>query len=231
MGGLRVRIVAAVLATLASVGLVLLASVSRTHTGLALDEQALQAALQLPEWARTALGDFARPLVIVALAPVVAYLALRAVVRARPAAALTAALVPLLATWVTHLVHAGQVVDGAPSTFPSTHASLGAALVAGAVVAWPRRVAWWGMGLAVVAVAALALGNVTSHAHFPRDVLGSLLVVAALWCACVALMGRGAANLSSLHAGPRISGLRSAPGCPPGHDGTHSLLTDRHTAA
>jgi undecaprenyl-diphosphatase len=227
MSGLRVRIIAAFLATLASVGLVLLASASSTRTGLALDEDALKVILELPAEVRSALDDFARPLVIVLLAPLVAYLVLRALVRGRVAAAVTGVVVPLLATWLTHLVNAGQVVEDAPWTFPSTHASLGAALVVSAVVVWPRRVAWWGFGLAAATMLALAVGNVADHAHYPRDVAGSLLVVTAVWCCCIAVLGRSAANLSGLHSGPHIIGLTTA------HSGSggQAFATDRHTAA
>ena len=221
MSGLRVRLGAGAVAVLATVAVRVVAASAHTRTGSAVDDRTYSLLLDLPEWLRAALNDFARPVVIVVLAPVVAYLALRALVRRRPAAALTAALVPLGATFAAHLIHADEIVRVAPWTFPSTHATLGAGLLVGVVVTWPRHVAWWGALLAGVTLIALSAGNVTGHAHYPVDVAGSLCLVVAAWAACVAVLGRGAANLEALQGGTSITG-RGADAQPE---------TDRHTAA
>lgn len=92
-------------------------------------------------------------------------------------------------------------------TFPSGHVAVVGGLCVAIWVLWPwpasRAVAGWA-GLVVTAVAALA--SVVTYAHRPSDVVGSLLVAAAVTVAVVWLLDvpRGARTASARPGGPPV---------------------------
>lgn len=87
------------------------------------------------------------------------------------------------------LVRPAYSIVGYPeNTFPSTHVSATAALLVAVWLLAPRRPGWLSRALGG-ATALVALGNVVGHAHRPSDVLGSLLLVAAVVAAVRAIGG------------------------------------------
>ncbi|WP_125206526.1 MULTISPECIES: hypothetical protein [Isoptericola] len=95
------------------------------------------------------------------------------------------------------------------NTFPSTHATVAAALGLATIVLWPARtrLGWTRMRAVTLATVALAcLVNVATFAHRPADVVGSLLLVACL----ASLVGAAAPSLVQ----PRTAGFH------PAEDGT-----------
>ncbi|MEG3614440.1 phosphatase PAP2 family protein [Isoptericola haloaureus] len=83
--------------------------------------------------------------------------------------------------------------DAVVNTFPSGHVAASASLLVAVLLLWPRRpVPRTALVLAAVVLLATALGSVVTHTHRPSDVVGSVLLVAAVSSAAV-LVARAAA--------------------------------------
>lgn len=150
----------------------------------------------LPEGLRLLLSDVARPLVIVVLTPVVTALALLALARRAWRRAIAGAVIPAAATVAALGLPLQDVLGTGTDAFPSHHATVGIGLLVGLSVVWPRPVGrrWLvALGFACLLV---ALGNVSWHAHQPRDVVGSALLVAVVAATTFALVGGDGANLA-----------------------------------
>ena len=151
---------------------------------------------QLPESFRLALSEAARPLVIIVLAPVVAALALLALVRRGWRRALAGVFIPVAATVAALGLRGRDVFGIGGDAFPSNHAAAGLGLLVGLAVVWPRPVTRRGLIALGAAGFLVCLGNVSWHAHQPRDVLGSALLVASVAAATFALLGGDSPNLA-----------------------------------
>ena len=152
---------------------------------------------QLPESLRLGLSEAARPLVIVVLAPVVAALALLALVRGGWRRALAGVFIPVAATVAALGLRGRDVFGIGGDAFPSNHAAAGLGLLVGLAVVWPRPVTRRGLVALAVAGFLIGLGNVSWYAHQPRDVVGSALLVAAVAAATFALLGGDSPNLAT----------------------------------
>ncbi|MGO4599366.1 hypothetical protein [Terrabacter sp. 2RAF25] len=169
----------------------------RTGWGVALDGAVDSWVLnELPEGLRLLLSDAARPLVIVVLTPVVIALALLALARGAWRRAVAATFIPSAATVAALGLPLQNVLGTGTDAFPSHHAAAGIGLLVGLGVVWPRPVSRrWLVGLGVLGFL-VALGNVSWHAHQPRDVVGSALLVAVVAAATFALLGGDSPNLA-----------------------------------
>jgi membrane-associated phospholipid phosphatase len=168
---------------------------ARTTHGALLDQAAGDAVLNavpsaLGEW----LGDASRSTVIIVLVPLAALLGILTLLRL---------------DWRRLL--AGLVIGSGPGAlalalrirdplrlptegFPSDHAALALGLVLAIAILWPtplNRMGW--ITTALIAMS-IALGNVTSHAHTPADVVGSSLLVVGVAAATLTVLGPRAAN-------------------------------------
>jgi membrane-associated phospholipid phosphatase len=169
----------------------------RTQPGQALDADLMSAVLgAAPGPVGTALAALARPLLFYVLVPLVGLLALLALARGRWAAALAAAVVaaapaPISLYLREHVLTRPDLgVRGYDyNTFPSTHAAAAFGLLAALLLAWPRPVDRGDVARASFVAGLVLLGNVTSYAHRPADVLGSLLLVCAVAGLTVAVLG------------------------------------------
>lgn len=169
----------------------------RTRPGQALDADLMSAVLgAVPGPVGAALASLARPLLFYVLVPVVAILALLALARGRWTAALAAAVVAGAPGPIS--LHLREGVLTRPdlgvrgydyNTFPSTHAAAAFGLLAALLLVWPRPVDSGDVSRASFVAALVLLGNVTSYAHRPADVLGSLLLVSAVAALTVAALG------------------------------------------
>lgn len=169
----------------------------RTQPGQALDADLMTAILStVPRPVGVALASLVRPLLFYALVPLVAVLTLLSLARARWAAALAATVVAAAPAPLS--LHLREQVLSRPdlgirgydyNTFPSTHAAAAFGLLAALLLVWPRPVDRGDVSRAAFVAALVLLGNVTSYAHRPADVLGSLLVVGAITWVAVALVG------------------------------------------
>lgn len=186
----------------------------RTRPGQLLDAELLSAIFDAtPTPVAEALAALARPLLFYVLVPLVALLALLALARGRWAAALAAVVVAATPTPIA--LNLREYVLTRPdlgvrgydhNTFPSTHAAAAFGLLAALLLVWPRPVERRDAGRAAFVAALVLLGNVTSHAHRPADVLGSLLLVCAVAFLAVAVLGFRRATPR-----PRRARRRSAP--------------------
>lgn len=169
----------------------------QTRPGQAVDANLMTAILSaFPGSLGTALAALARPLLFYALAPLVALLSVLAIVRGRWAAALAAALVsaappPLAYQLREHVLARPDLgVRGYDyNTFPSTHAATALGLLVALLLVWPRPLGRADLTRAAFVAAIVLAGNVTSYAHRPADVLGSLFIVAAVAWFVAALVG------------------------------------------
>lgn len=169
----------------------------RTLPGQAVDADLMTAILNAtPGPVGAALAALARPLLFYVLVPLVVLLALLALARGRWAATLAATVVA--ATPAPLSLHLREFVLTRPdlgvrgydhNTFPSTHAAAAFGLLVALLLVWPRPVDRQDLSRASFMAAVVLLGNVTSYAHRPADVLGSLLVVAAIAWVAVAVVG------------------------------------------
>ena len=212
----RERLGWAVLAVAATVGLVLAALLTlRTGVGAAGDA-ALRGWLldTLPGSLRQGLDRVARPLVIVALAPTVLVLALRALAGRDWRRAAAGLVIPAAATLLTLAMRATDAFGTGGDAFPSNHAAAGLGLLVGLAVVWPRPVTRKGLLALAVAAVGVGLGNVTGYAHQPRDVAGSVLVVAAVAAATFAVLGGDSPNLARAER-PRRPDVRRTPSATP----------------
>ena len=170
---------------------------TRTGWGESLDTVVRSWVLNgLPGSLRLLLSEAARPLVIVVLAPVVAALALLALVRGGWRRAAAGLLIPFAATFATVEFRRQDVLGIGGDAFPSTHAAAGLGLLVGLAVVWPRPVTRRGLVALAVVGFLIGLGNVSWYAHQPRDVVGSALLVAAAATAAFALLGGDSPNLA-----------------------------------
>lgn len=200
------------LASLAA-GMLAYAVLVRTRPGQALDADLMSAILgAVPGPVGAALASLARPLLFYVLVPVVALLALLALARGRWAAALAASVVAALPAPVS--LHLREHVLTRPelgirgydyNTFPSTHAAAAFGLLAALLLVWPRPVDRGDVSRAAFVAALVLLGNVTSYAHRPADVLGSLLLVCGVVGLTVAVLGFRPATPRRRRARPRSS--------------------------
>lgn len=142
---------------------------------------------------RRTLDEFARESSLVALAAALPLGVLHALVKRRWAASLAALTVPFGAGLLV-VVLRPQGLLGDLSGYPSTHATVGFALLIGLLMVWPRPVTRRGLLVAAALAAAIGVGNVSWYAHRPRDVLGSALVVASITFATVATFGPSSAS-------------------------------------
>lgn len=186
------------LAVVATLGLVVTALVStRTGAGRWLDDAVRDWVLnEVPGSLRLALSDLARPLVIVVLAPVVVVLALLAFVRRGWRRAVAGVVVPAAATLLALQARVADVFGIGDDAFPSNHAAAGLGLLVGVALVWPRRVTRRGLVVLAVAGFCIGLGNVSWHAHHPRDVVGSFLLVVAVTALVFAVLGGDSPNLA-----------------------------------
>jgi membrane-associated phospholipid phosphatase len=168
---------------------------TRTGWGAALDGAVDSWVLnELPEAVRLPLSEAARPLVIVVLTPAVVGLALLALARRAWRRAVAGVLVPGAATVAALGLPVHEVLGTGGDAFPSHHATAGLGLLVGLAVVWPRRVTRGGLVAVGAAGFLVALGNVSYHAHQPRDVAGSALLVAAVAAGTFALLGGDSPN-------------------------------------
>lgn len=168
-----------------------------TAPGRWVDGQAYGLVLNIvPAGARRVLDRLARPLAPVAMVPVAAVLALIGLWRHRWADVLAAVIlsgtIPL-AYWLrADVISKWDVTLGGhgASTFPSTHAAAGFALLAAILILWPvplrRRV----LVAAGIMALLIGVGNVAWYAHRPVDVAGSACLVTG--CAALLLTARPA---------------------------------------
>jgi membrane-associated phospholipid phosphatase len=193
------------IALIAATAFVLVALAStRTGAGVSLDATLRGWILNgLPAPLRQGLDRLARPLVIVVLAPTVVVLALLALVRRGWKRAVAGVVVPAAATFVALELRVRDVFGIGGDAFPSNHAAAGLGLLVGVAIVWPRPLTRGGLVGVAVAAFCIALGNVTFYAHQPRDVLGSVLLVAAVSAATFAVVGGDSPNL-----GPEIRASR-----------------------
>lgn len=130
-------------------------------------------------------GELARDVAPVLGAVVIAPLLLLAVFRRRWAsiiAAISMAPVPLIA-WLLRVDVIQRPEFGVPgpsgNTYPSTHTALLAAACSAIFFLWPRPPGRAVRRSLLATSFAGAFGNVVSHAHFPSDALGALLLASA----------------------------------------------------
>lgn len=169
----------------------------RTRPGQELDADLMSAVLgAAPGPVGAALAALARPLLFYVLVPVVGLLALLALARGRWAAALAAAVVAAAPAPASLYLREHELtrpdlgVRGYDyNTFPSTHAAAAFGLLAALLLVWPRAADRGDVSRAAFVAALVLLGNVTSYAHRPADVLGSLLLVCAVTALTVAILG------------------------------------------
>jgi membrane-associated phospholipid phosphatase len=143
-----------------------------------------------------AMAALARPLLIVALAGCLVVLLLLALARLRFGAAAASVVVP--ATTIPAAYHLRDSMLSRPhlgvrgydyNTFPSTHATTAIALLVAVLLVWPRPLDHRDLSRAGFVVSLVLIGNVTSYAHRPADVVGSLLLVCGSTLIAVALLG------------------------------------------
>jgi membrane-associated phospholipid phosphatase len=184
-------------AVLAGVAFVVTALVStRTGAGVRLDTALADAVHNgLPQSARRGLDAFARPLVIVVLAPVAIVLALLALARRAWRRAVAGAVIALACPLLTLELRNRQALEVSGDAFPSNHAAAAFGLVLAVVVLWPVPVGVVGLRVALGVAVAVGIGNVSWYAHQPRDVLGSALLVVAISAAVCAVLGGDTANV------------------------------------
>lgn len=169
---------------------------TRTAPGTTLDNWLRDVVTNgLPPEMRESLDELARPRIMVILAPVVVVLTLLAGVRTRWRQASAAVLVVTVAPLLAFAVRSQELIGGPGGAFPSNHTTVGLALLVGVVLAWPVRVVAWGLFAAAVVALCILVGNVSWYAHAPRDVVGSLVLVAAVTAAVLALFGSDIANV------------------------------------
>ncbi|MFV2144746.1 phosphatase PAP2 family protein [Isoptericola sp. G70] len=152
-------------------------------------------------------GELLRRVFPLLLAAVVVMLGVLALVRRRWAAVTTALLVVAVSTVAAYGLRqvldrpgAGTGLSGGPdvNTFPSTHVAATTALVLAVVLLWPREPTPAVLTGAAFLVVAAALGSVVNHAHRPGDVVGSVLLVAAVTATALGVLGRGAVRRGRL---------------------------------
>lgn len=169
---------------------------TRTAPGTTLDNWLRDVVTNgLPPEMRESLDELARPRIMVILAPVVVVLTLLAGVRTRWRQASAAVLVVTVAPLLAFAVRSQELIGAPGGAFPSNHTTVGLALLVGVVLAWPVRVVGWGLFAAAVVAICILVGNVSWYAHAPRDVVGSLVLVAAVTAAVLALFGSDIANV------------------------------------
>jgi membrane-associated phospholipid phosphatase len=186
------------LGVVAGFGLVAVALFStRTDLGRSLDDAVRSWVLNtLPGSFRRALSDLVRPLVVVALAPVVVVLALLALVRRSWRRALAGVVVPVASTLLALEVRVRDLFGIGDDAFPSNHAAAGLGLLVGVALAWPRPVTRRGLVALAAAGFCIGLGNVSWYAHLPRDVVGSFLLVVCVAGLVLAALGGDSPNLA-----------------------------------
>lgn len=208
----RRRAQAALASLLLAVAVVAIAVVStRTSVGAALDSWVRDLITNgLPADLRSSLDSFARRLVLVVPAPIVAFLSLLAVARRRWRQAAGAALVLAVPPLVALGIRSQELIGGPGGAFPSNHATVALALLSALLMAWPSVVATWGLFVAGIIALGIVIGNISWYAHAPRDVLGSVLLVGAVVAGVVAVFGSEATNVRSPRRLVRDQRRRSA---------------------
>lgn len=169
----------------------------RTAWGQQADADATSAILDASgDVVGTAMAVLARPLVIIVLAACLVVLLPLALARLRFGAAAAAVVVP--ATTIPAAYHLRDSVLTRPhlgvrgyeyNTFPSTHATTAIALLVAVLLLWPRPLDHGDLTRAGFVVSLVLIGNVTSYAHRPADVVGSLLLVCGATLVAVAVLG------------------------------------------
>lgn len=164
----------------------------RTRPGQVVDAEVMSAILDtVPPPVGRALAALARPLIFYVLVPLVSLLTLLAVARRRWGAALAAVVMsaapgPVCLQLREHVLTRPDlgVAGYDHNTFPSTHAGAAFGLLVALLLVWPRVPDHADVARASFVAALAMVGNVTSYAHRPADVVGSLLIVLALaWLA------------------------------------------------
>lgn len=193
----RDRLVSAAVAGGAALLFVALAwGLAHTSKAARVDDGLTSAVLDLlPVPLRRGLDQLARPLIIVALAPLGVVLALLAAVRLA-FRRLVAAVIIAVASPVLALGHPMRgLLDLSDDHYPSDHAAMAFALLVAVVLLWPSPLGRRGLLVAAAVGAATALGNVTWYAHHVGDVAGSALLVTAVAGAAFTVTGSAAANV------------------------------------
>jgi hypothetical protein len=155
----------------------------RTAVGQKLDEHTFELLYSLaPPGTVAVMTWFARGVVIVVLAALVAVLTVAAVRqgawRSVVAAILIIGVTAVATTFLRDdvLTRPSLMDEAFPqNSLPSTHVSVACALVVVSFIMWPRR-PWWLMNTACVVVLLAALGNVLGQAHRVSDVVASVLL-------------------------------------------------------
>jgi len=167
----------------------------RSAAGQKLDELTFELLYSLAPPGTVALMTwFARGVVIVVLATLVAVLTVAAVRRGAwrsvGAAILIVGVTAVATTFLRDdVLMRPRLKDEAfpENSLPSTHVSVACALVVASVILWPRR-PWWLVNTACVVVLLAALGNVLGQAHRVSDVVASVLLVGAVSSLSLALL-------------------------------------------
>jgi hypothetical protein len=195
----RDRLRWAVVAAGACVAFVLTALVAvRTSAGTRVDQLFADAVHNgLPAVLRQAIDSFARPLVIVVLAPVALVLAMLALARRAWRRALAGTVIAVASPLLALDLRDRQALGVPPDAFPSNHAAAAFGLLVAVVVLWPVPVGVVGLRVALGVALAIGIGNVSWYAHQPRDVLGSALLVLAISAGMFAVLGGDTPNVSS----------------------------------
>ncbi|TQJ04588.1 PAP2 superfamily protein [Amycolatopsis cihanbeyliensis] len=207
------RLLVTALGCLSALGLICLVFVG-TRAGQALEQELLPGGgfgrpTVLLEPARVVLSVFGKPPVLGALLGLVL---LAGVLLGRWRAAVAGVglfLVSVVAARSLKLLVPRPDLDVAGSTthnsFPSGHVAAAMALLLALLFASPARARWWVAVPGMVGVVVIGLATMIAGWHRPSDVLGSVLLVAALGCLL-------AAALLGPLAGRRVSGMDGARG-------------------
>lgn len=192
----RARWLALCLLTIAA-AVVAYAAMVWTSPGQRIDGQLATLILDLtPPVVGRALAALSRPYVLVGLGLAVAALLPWAVIRGCWADAGAALIIPATAIPAAYalrtavltrpdLISGGYLVN----TYPSTHAAAAFSLLASALILWPKPLEVGDLTRAGFLAVVVGLGNVTSYAHRPADVLGSVLLAAGATALALATTG------------------------------------------
>ncbi|GAB3067182.1 hypothetical protein GCM10027053_33410 [Intrasporangium mesophilum] len=168
----------------------------RTDSGRQVDDTLTNVVLTIfPDFLRRALDQFARPLVIVILAPIALVLALLGVARRAWVRVLTATFIAVLAPFLSLQLSVQALLHLPDDAYPSDHATVAFALLVSVVVLWPAPVGQRGLVVASAVALATGIGNVSWYAHHVSDVLGSALLVTVVSALALTVAGHAATNV------------------------------------
>lgn len=168
---------------------------TRTDRGALLDQAARDAVLNaVPPSLGLWLGDVSRSTLIIVLVASAGLLGLLTLVRLHWRRLVAGVVIATGPGALALLLRVRDPLRLPSERFPSDHAALALGLVLAVAVLWPtplNRLRWVTVVLIGIAV---ALGNVTSHAHTPADVIGSALLLIGVAAASFGVLGPRATN-------------------------------------